>query len=72
MLSRGSDCDNREKIKDRMGIQIYRPRVELGHVSRVTQIQNLLLLAPDIHEALLFLPRPNGAGTPCTSVSSSG
>jgi hypothetical protein len=30
----------------------------LGHVSRprVTQILNLLLLAPDIQEALLFLP----------------
>jgi hypothetical protein len=25
--------------------------------ARVTQIQNLLLLAPDIQEALLFLPR---------------
>jgi hypothetical protein len=32
---------------------------QLGHVSRarVTQILNLLLLAPDIQEALLFLPR---------------
>ncbi len=31
----------------------------LGHVSRarVTQIMNLLHLAPDIQEALLFLPR---------------
>jgi len=31
----------------------------LGHVSRarVTQIMNLLQLAPDIQEALLFLPR---------------
>lgn len=31
----------------------------LGNVSRarVTQIMNLLLLAPDIQEALLFLPR---------------
>ena len=31
----------------------------LGHVSRarVTQIMNLLLLAPDIQEDLLFLPR---------------
>jgi len=31
----------------------------LGHLSRVrvTQIMNLLLLAPDIHEAILFLPR---------------
>lgn len=32
---------------------------ELGHVTpaRVTQIMNLLLLAPDIQEAILFLPR---------------
>lgn len=31
----------------------------LGHVTRarVTQIMNLLLLAPDIHESLLYLPR---------------
>jgi hypothetical protein len=31
---------------------------QLGHVSRarVTQIMNLLLLAPDIQETLLFLP----------------
>ena len=35
---------------------------ELGHVSRprVTQIMNLLHLAPDIQEALLFLPETNG------------
>ena len=37
----------------------YAALAELGHVSRarVTQIQNLRLLAPDIQEALLFLPR---------------
>ena len=31
----------------------------LGHVSRarVTQIMNLLMLAPDIQESILFLPR---------------
>lgn len=31
----------------------------LGHVTRarITQIMNLLLLAPDIQEAILFLPR---------------
>src|SRR5690242_18906811 len=34
----------------------YAALAKLGHVSRarVTQIQNLLLLAPDIQEALLF------------------
>jgi hypothetical protein len=37
----------------------YAALAQLGHVSRarVTQIMNLLLLAPDIQEALLFLPR---------------
>ena len=37
----------------------YTALARLGHVSRarVTQIMNLLLLAPDIQEALLFLPR---------------
>ena len=32
---------------------------ELGHVSRarISQIMNLLHLAPDIQEAILFLPR---------------
>jgi hypothetical protein len=36
----------------------YATLAELGHVSRarITQIMNLLLLAPDIQEALLFLP----------------
>jgi hypothetical protein len=37
----------------------YAALAELGHVSRarVTQILNLLLLAPDLQETLLFLPR---------------
>jgi hypothetical protein len=37
----------------------YAELAELGHVSRarVTQIMNLLMLAPDIQEAILFLPR---------------
>jgi hypothetical protein len=36
----------------------YATLARLGHVSRarVSQIMNLLLLAPDIQEALLFLP----------------
>jgi hypothetical protein len=36
----------------------YADLARLGHVSRarVTQIMNLLLLAPDIQEAILFLP----------------
>jgi hypothetical protein len=37
----------------------YAEVAELGHVTRarVSQIMNLLNLAPDIQEALLFLPR---------------
>lgn len=36
----------------------YAELARLGHVSRarITQIMNLLLLAPDIQEAILFLP----------------
>lgn len=39
-------------------VQDYAELAELGHVTRarVTQIMNLLGLAPDIQEALLFLP----------------
>jgi hypothetical protein len=37
----------------------YAELARLGHVTRarITQIMNLLLLAPDIQEQLLFLPR---------------
>ena len=37
----------------------YTALARLGHVSRarVTQIMNLLCLAPDLQEALLFMPR---------------
>jgi hypothetical protein len=37
----------------------YAALAELGHVSRarITQIMNLSLLAPDIQEQILFLPR---------------
>jgi hypothetical protein len=37
----------------------YATLAELAHVSRarISQILNLLVLAPDIQEALLFLPR---------------
>lgn len=37
----------------------YADLARLGHVTRarVTQIMNLLMLAPDIQEAILFLPR---------------
>ena len=38
----------------------------LGHVSRarITQVMNLRMLAPDIQEVLLFLPRTDAARDP--------
>ena len=44
------------------GIIDYSQLAQLGHVSRarITQIMNLLLLAPDIQEQILFLSRVNG------------
>lgn len=41
------------------GVTDYAELARLGHVSRarITQIMNLRLLAPDIQEQLLFLPR---------------
>jgi len=40
----------------------YADRARLAHVSspRISQIMNLTLLAPDIQEAILFLPRTDG------------
>src|SRR5262249_19228639 len=40
-------------------IENYAALADLGHVTRarISQIMNLLNLAPDIQEALLFLPR---------------
>lgn len=37
----------------------YAELAQLAHVTRarITQIMNLLMLAPDIQEAILFLPR---------------
>lgn len=46
----------------------YADIARLGHVSRarVTQIMNLLNLAPDIQEAILFLPRTEQGRDPVT------
>ncbi len=43
----------------REGVKDYAELARLGHVTRarLTQIMNLTLLAPDIQEELLFLPR---------------
>ena len=48
-----------EQLVQARVIANYAALAQLGHVSRarVTQILNLLLLAPDLQEALLFLPR---------------
>jgi hypothetical protein len=44
----------------------YAELAALGHVSRarISQIMNLLLLAPDIQEDLLFLPRTERGRSP--------
>ena len=44
----------------------YAALARLGHVSRarVTQIMNLLMLAQDIQEEILFLPRVTGGRDP--------
>jgi hypothetical protein len=44
----------------------YADLARLAHVSRarITQIMNLMLLAPDIQEEILFLPRTNGSRAP--------
>jgi hypothetical protein len=46
-------------------VRHYAELARLGQVSRarVTQIMNLLHLAPDIQEAILFLPRYAGVET---------
>ena len=48
-----------EQLVQARVIANYAALAQLGHVSRarVTQVLNLLLLAPDIQETLLFLPR---------------
>ena len=49
-------------------VQDYADLARMGHVTRarVTQIMNLLCLAPDIQEALLFLPRTVEGRDPVT------
>ncbi len=48
----------------------YADIARLGHISRarVTQIMNLLNLAPDIQETVLFLPAVERGRDPCTEV----
>jgi hypothetical protein len=48
------------------GIADYSALAQLGHVSRarITQIMNLLLLAPDLQEQILFLPSTGARSDP--------
>ncbi len=48
-----------QKLVNLGEVRDYADLARLGHVSRarITQIMNLLLLAPDIQEEILFLPR---------------
>jgi hypothetical protein len=54
------DLLRRAEVKDLADI------ARLGHVTRarVTQVMNLLMLAPDLQEALLFLPEVEAGRDP--------
>ena len=51
-----------QELVDEGEVTDYAELARLAHVSRarITQIMNLLLLAPDIQEAILFLPPTDG------------
>ena len=55
-----------EDLLRRGEVQDYAELARLGHVTRarVTQIMNLLQLAPDIQEQILFLPEVEGGRDP--------
>lgn len=55
-----------ERLLAQGQVRDYADLARLGHVTRprVTQIMNLLNLAPDIQEALLFLPRVESGRDP--------
>ena len=55
-----------QELVDAGEVDDYADLARLAHVSRtrISQIMNLTLLAPDIQEALLFLPRTDGGRTP--------
>jgi hypothetical protein len=57
-----------DSLIQQRAVQDYADIARLGHVSRarVTQIMNLLLLAPDIQEDILFLPRTIRGRDPIT------
>ncbi len=51
-----------QELVDKGEVTDYAELARLAHVSRarITQIMNLLHLAPDIQEDILFLPRADG------------
>jgi len=55
-----------QELVDTGEVADYADLARLAHVTRarITQIVNLLHLAPDIQEALLFLPMTNGGRAP--------
>jgi hypothetical protein len=55
-----------EKLRERADLK-YADLARLGSVepSRISQIMNMLYLAPDIQEQLLFLPSSNGRDLVC-------
>ena len=55
-----------QELVDAGEVADYAELARLAHVSRarITQIMNLLHLAPDIQEAILFLPRTDGSRAP--------
>jgi len=55
-----------QELVDSGEVTDYAELARLAHVSRarITQIMNLLLLAPDIQEEILFLPRTDGGRAP--------
>jgi len=57
-----------EHLLERGAVRDQAELAELGHVTRarVTQIMNLLYLAPDIQEAILHLPRITSGKDPIT------
>ena len=57
-----------EHLLERGAVRDQTELAELGHVTRarVTQIMNLLYLAPDIQEAILHLPRITSGKDPIT------
>jgi len=55
-----------QELVDTGEVADYAELARLAHVSRarITQIMNLTLLAPDIQEAILFLPPTDGRRAP--------